>query len=836
MNGDATGKLTLLEAPEGENGEALINYLAKYQKSASREKLEEMIRSLPLVLGKNVPEHVAQRITTDLEGFGAKLRYSPASFQEKTVQTSPAGVDVPLKSLREALLSDSFNGEKIRFPISPLYRAGLLLVTIAMIFLPVVYIGIIAGAGYLLLWHATANVAMFSTMNSAKAALFCYVTPLVVGALLIFFLIKPLFARRTGTHKFYEVSSSEEPLLYAFIEKVCVTIGAPKPSRVRIDTQVNASAGFRRGILSFSGRDLVLTIGLPLAGGLNIEEFAGVLAHEFGHFAQASGMRLTYIIRSINYWFSRVVYDEDAWDERLRTWTRDLDFRIAIILWIARFFIWVGKKVLLVLMKAGHFISCFMLRQMEFDADRYEAAMVGADVFESTCDKLAFLSVAHSWAFEDLGRAWEEGRLADNLPELVMVNLRQMKDETKSEISNDRTLGKTRVFDTHPADRDRIASARSVSRVPVFSWLTGCRVEMPGAIRTDTDGIPADEGVTPPATVLFKDFSALSKKVTLDHYCRELGLAPEQKDLVDVNAMVQSLDEEQRYFASLERFFLGRFNPWFPLGINARRLFAPADTGEALRMISELRDGILRRDSEPDELQQQYFRLWERITQAANARALLEGGFTINHKDFNLPGSGYGDVDTAEQRYSEREKQLLDEIGAIISLYRDRMILGLQLLQVPSVAGQTGDGVGKLREIDTFLEALDALEDQVPLLRKLDLDFQRLAVLTRQIANNESNERLIKSIHQWMDTVRQDLGFLRQGLGNTAYPFGHAQAEMTLGLFIVNPNFEDCELGELLDIAETAIDRMPRICSKLAARLALAAEEVETIHGLPPLK
>jgi len=253
-------------------------------------------------------------------------------------------------------------------------------------------------------------------------------------------------------------------------------------------------------------------------------------------------------------------------------------------------------------------------------------------------------------------------------------------------------------------------------------------------------------------------------------------------------------------------------------------------------MISELRDGILRRDSEPDELQQQYFRLWERITQAANARALLESGFTINHKDFNLPGSGYGDVDTAEQRYAEREKQLLDEIGAIISTYRDRMTLGLQLLQVPSVAGQTGDGVDKLREIDTFLEALDALEGQFPLLRKLDLDFQRLAVLTRQIANNESNERLIKSIHQWMDTVRQDLGFLRQGLGNTAYPFGHAQAEMTLGLFIVNPHFEDCELGELLDIAETAIDRMPRICSKLAARLAIAAEEVETIHGLPPLK
>jgi Zn-dependent protease with chaperone function len=119
-------------------------------------------------------------------------------------------------------------------------------------------------------------------------------------------------------------------------------------------------------------------------------------------------------------------------------------------------------------------ISCFMLRQMEFDADRYEAALLGADVFESTWQKMGHLPVAHSRAFEDLDQLWEEGRLADNLPELVMLNLGRMQDEAKAAISGTRAVNRTKAFDTHPADADRVASARAVSHTPVFTLPAEC--------------------------------------------------------------------------------------------------------------------------------------------------------------------------------------------------------------------------------------------------------------------------------------------------------------------------------------------------------------------------
>ena len=56
------------------------------------------------------------------------------------------------------------------------------------------------------------------------------------------------------------------------------------PKRIDLDCQLNAAASLRRGALSLFGNDLVLTIGLPLVAGLNVQQFAGVIGHEFGHF------------------------------------------------------------------------------------------------------------------------------------------------------------------------------------------------------------------------------------------------------------------------------------------------------------------------------------------------------------------------------------------------------------------------------------------------------------------------------------------------------------------------------------------------------------------------
>src|SRR5205814_1193446 len=118
-----------------------------------------------------------------------------------------------------------------------------------------------------------------------------YAGPIVAGVILVFFMIKPFFAPKARQAERFSLTHDDQPDLFAFIGRICQLVNAPPPSRVDVDCDINASASFRRGLASITSNDVVLTIGLPLVAGMTMREFAGVLAHEFGHFAQGVGMR-----------------------------------------------------------------------------------------------------------------------------------------------------------------------------------------------------------------------------------------------------------------------------------------------------------------------------------------------------------------------------------------------------------------------------------------------------------------------------------------------------------------------------------------------------------------
>ena len=103
------------------------------------------------------------------------------------------------------------------------------------------------------------------------------------------------------------------------------------------------SASLTHGLWSLFSRNLTLTIGLPLAGGLSMRQLGGVLAHEFGHFAQGAGMKTTYVVRVVSFWFARVVYERDRFDAALENWAKGLDLRIGIVLHAARLMVWVSR-------------------------------------------------------------------------------------------------------------------------------------------------------------------------------------------------------------------------------------------------------------------------------------------------------------------------------------------------------------------------------------------------------------------------------------------------------------------------------------------------------------
>ena len=154
----------------------------------------------------------------------------------------------------------------------------------------------------------------------------------MIGGIVTFFLFKPLLSRRPRPPEPMQLQRQDAEILFRFVEHVCAMIGAPPPKRIDVDLQVNASASLRRGWRSLVSNDLTLTIGLPLVAGLTARQFAGVLAHEFGHFTQKAGMRVYFLIGHVRFWFARVAHDRDRWDVWLDTNLKTSGWRARVVL------------------------------------------------------------------------------------------------------------------------------------------------------------------------------------------------------------------------------------------------------------------------------------------------------------------------------------------------------------------------------------------------------------------------------------------------------------------------------------------------------------------------
>ncbi len=387
--------------------------------------------------------------------------------------------------------------------VSLLYRINVLITSLLMLLLPIVYVCMIVAVGYLTYYHAANNAGIIGTVRGRAVIItgMVYVAPIIGGIVLVFFMIKPLLARPgTGSRK-RKINSKGEPVLCWFVEQVCESVGAPVPRQIYLTHDINASASFENGMRSaLLGRNLTLHIGVPLVGGLSLQQFGGVLAHEFGHFSQGAGMRLSTFIRNINFWFARVVYERDAWDEGLASLVdEDTDFRLALLIWFAQLCVFLSRGFLWILMMIGHIASSFLLRQMEFDADKYEVQFAGSDNFKSTSDRLQILGAAYQLMIPSIIDAAIKGKTVKNLPKMITNKTAGLDPKIIREILHHSHTAKTGLFDSHPSDAQRIERAM--------------RANAEGVFKCDA-----------PAALLFSNFDLTARGITDDFYRNEFGV------------------------------------------------------------------------------------------------------------------------------------------------------------------------------------------------------------------------------------------------------------------------------------------------------------------------
>jgi Zn-dependent protease with chaperone function len=412
-----------------------------------------------------------------------------------------------------------------RTPIAPTtithgYRLRLVGVLVGLVLLQFLYLLLIAAVGYLTWLYAIVAASFKVPLNVITIVI--YVGPPIVGVIATLFVIKPLVIRPRRQAKLLQLLPENEPVLFEFIYGLCRAIGSPRPAHIYVDLRVNASASIR-GWLGFFFGHVDLTIGLPLAAGLSLQQFTGVLAHEFGHFTQKTGLRSYFLIQTIQNWFARVVHQRDRLDYWLDRQCKRRDWRIKGVAQMADFVVRASRKYLGLLMRAGNWISSGFSRQMEFDADLREVATVGVDAFEQTLQQLPLLESGTAIAWEDASRDWTVGRLPGDMPALIVTRSAWLTPQVKEQILGHALARKTGTLDTHPCPSDRIVNVRTTAQ---------------------RYGALALEG---PTERIFTNLAAVCREATVHHYKTVFGLEGSIPLLVPADEAIADAQADREY-------------------------------------------------------------------------------------------------------------------------------------------------------------------------------------------------------------------------------------------------------------------------------------------------
>ncbi|HVE43205.1 MAG TPA: M48 family metallopeptidase [Planctomycetota bacterium] len=712
--------------------------------------------------------------------------------------SSPA--PAPKTALNRGTLLAAFKGTIQPIRPSFAYRASLLSVFLLAVFLILIYVGMIAAAIAGVYLHATRNKGILDGRDGMAARLLVYFVPILAGVVGVAFMLKPLVARAPERPKPLSVTAFQEPFLFDLVKKLTELVGAPMPKRIDVDCQVNASASFGHGFRSLFSRDLVLTIGLPLAAGMSVGNLAGILSHELGHFAQGAGMRLGFMIRSINLWFARVVYERDAWDETLVEMSEGVDIRIGVIFYILRFLVWLMRRFLWVLMWISHGLSLVMIRQMEYDADQYEYQIVGSAGFREAQRRLPVLTLAWQGALADLTEAWNTRRRVGNLPRLVSLKAQQIPTDVRERFLADMLRGRGSLLDTHPPDQHRIDRAIQANAAGIFE-------------------------LDLPASAIFRDFEGLAKRATFDFYRTAQGDEVLNKKEVTPEELLGTPAEEMADRQALERFTQGYFNSRNPFFLPNEAARPVEDVAAAVKEFTSLGEELARllpgsqaQFSSLQEQEQRVLRL-SQLAQVSRSKLKFKPG------DFDLKSADPDEINRVRGQALSRRSDLMKQLAPINERLIRRLTLALRLVQSSEISARMASD--PLPDLLPRITALHGLRDAFPAFRTLVESFESVTPLFPHVNENLHNESLIGTIQSASSRWTSLLPGFAEKLTKVPFPYPGPSAAATLDRYVAGdlPHAED--LGAWIQTVNDSIDRVFGLYGKIMGELVALAEKVE---------
>lgn len=628
------------------------------------------------------------------------------------------------------------------------YLLALVFVAAVLVLLPLLYLGLTALVAYGVYWHFANGQWLFDLLGGRQVrgkgmilVIGAWLAPGIIGGILVLFMFKPLLRWRRPYGKRPTLSREDEPLLYEYVDNLCDALGAPRPVRIDYDGMVNASASFASN-WSFFTNSLVLTLGLPIVSGLSLRQLTGVMAHEFGHFSQFWAMRLGRVIEMVNDWFARVVEERDAWDEQLEAAAAGADIRIGWVLYLALFFVWIVRKILNVLRYVGLFFSRRLSRQMEFDADSYEVRVSGRESFSDTFDRMAILSFASQAADGAADQFLREGKVIDDYAKFVSFQATELPRDKMRPVLEAVRNRKAPWSSTHPSDAERITAAQRFDASSPF---------------------PLDA----PATVLFRNFTALSREFTRSSYSKKDGGEVKLDELTSVDELIAEQKLRRQRYEAARRFALFADLALIRWGKEREELTTEA-TDDDLRAELQAARQTMEQELAGYRAAAREWNAWGEVgSQLMAARLPVAFGNPADFRQHPRIGKRFKNLDQINAfteevgtHYKELRPKLEPFENALSRRLRHSVILAHRAL--------TGTEAEELQRVwSAFRLIADVtlmMEDHEPTLNQLEWLFQRLM----QKANDEATIDVVRKISKRAVEEMQPMwGHLSQ----TPYPF-----------------------------------------------------------------
>ena len=706
-----------------------------------------------------------------------------------------------MEDIKNVISNIKGNIEPVKISFS--YKIAIFIVFIFMILLPIIYLSLVISVAYLVYYHTFFNFEMLMTRGGGFARLIIYFSPIIIGGILLYFMIRPLFIKRKFEDDSIEIKAKNEPLLFEFITKICTLINAPVPKKVVINSEVNASASFSPGFSSFFKNDLILTIGAPLIYGLNIQQLAGVLAHEFGHFAQGAGMRISLLIRQINIWFAFIVSSRNTMDQILIRGANKTDGRIGIILIIARFFVWFTSNILYILMQTGNIISGFLLRQMEFDADKYEINFSGTKTFIETSENISSLGFTSQFAFADLRNTWHENKLINNFPKYLIAYQTKNIEKFKKihEAIKDNT--KQSLFDTHPTEKARIACAENLNLEGIFK-----------------SNITSEK--------LFSNFEDLSQQCSLNFFRQQIDPNIKEEQLLGIEEVLSMQKSIDRMNDDLNNYSYGIMSVIHPIDFfkYMDKIYSRSELIDELNSIRSFQDN--NHKTALNELNT-FAEIENDKILALQAENFLESGFKIDKKYFKLDESS---VENSKKKYKDYllKQSNLQNLYNYIDIIQKKY--GITLSYYEQKKNLTAVNFNRFMVLKPIYKLLiESFSD----IHQLRSNFFIIGPLLENIYANQDNQSLSFHIKNYIENSYTIMERLSKNYKKYFYPYDNSNNKISLDNYFFKNIPEKNEYILIFNYIETVLDKFFSFYTRILSELATYAIETEKSLGLQPL-